>query len=218
MRPSTADLRDVCRLLGGLTLAGARTELLRQLRQESVPAALGEAVGGELGNALVAMQRALDEEALEPLAAEYTRLMVANADRGARSPLPVPPWEDCYVGGERKIFGARSQAARRAYAAVALGFDGMASQPADHVGLELCFVAALLDQEERGERDDSGRAAFVDGHLRSFSPAIGKALAACSRSAFWRETGRAIASIPGALSAEAHCNTEVSSHHSSAQR
>jgi len=204
MMATTSDLRDVCRLLGGLALEGAKPDLLREIQHEGAAAKLGLAMGGRLGEALTAMQGALDEEDPDALAAEYTRLMVANADRGARSPLPVPPWEDCYTGDGRKVLGPRSQAALRAYAAAALGFEGMKEQPADHVGLELCFVAALLDEEEKGARDATTRAAFVNEHLRAFSPALGRTLTDAARTTFWREAGRAIALLPGPLSGELH--------------
>jgi TorA maturation chaperone TorD len=194
-----AELRDLCRLLGGVALNGANVDLLREIRREQVASRLAAAVDGELGEALGAMQRALEDEDAEAVAADYTRLMVANAERGARSPLPVPPWEDCYSGGERRVLGARSRATLQAYAAAGLGFAGMTEQPADHIGLELCFVAALLDEEERGERDVSARSAFVDEHLKSFSPALGRSLASCAHKTFWRETGRAIALLPGVL-------------------
>lgn len=203
MTATTSSLRDVCRLLGGLTLEGARSGLLRELRQQGAVAKLGAAVGGPLGEALATMQSALEREDADALAAEYTRLMVANADRGARSPLPVPPWEDCYTGEGRKVLGARSRAALQAYAAAALGFEGMKEQPADHVGLELCFVAALLDEEEKGERDASVREAFVSEHLTSFSPALGRTLADATRTSFWRETGRALGLLPGLLTSSA---------------
>jgi len=204
MMATTSDLRDVCWLLGGLALGGARPDLLREVRQGGVTAKLGVALGGQLGEALATMQRALEAEEPDALATEYTRLMVTNADRGARSPLPVPPWEDCYKGEGRKVMGSRSQTALRAYAAAALGFEGMKEQPADHIGLELCFVAALLDEEARGARDATARAAFVSEHIRGFSPALGRALTDAARTTFWREAGRAIALLPGPLSGETH--------------
>jgi TorA maturation chaperone TorD len=199
MTALASELRKACQLLGGLALEGAQPELLCELRHSGLAGDLGRSVGGELGAALEAMQQALGREDAEALAAEYTRLMVASADGGGRRPLPVPPWEDCYRGGERRVLGPRSQAALRAYAAAELGFDGMKEQPADHLGLELCFVAALLAEEERGERDDSARRAFLSDHLASFSPAIGHALASAARADFWREMGRAVVQLPAPL-------------------
>jgi TorA maturation chaperone TorD len=186
-------------LLGGLTLDGAKVELLREVQREKPAVKLAAAIEGELGVALGKMQRAIDDDDPETVAAEYTRLMVANAEGGARSRLPVPPWEDCYTGGERHVLGARSRTTLHSYAAARLGFDGMTEQPADHIGLQLCFVAALLDEEVRGERDDTARSAFVTEHLKTFSPALGRTLADAARKAFWREAGRAIALLPGVL-------------------
>ena len=196
MAASKTDLRDVCSLLGGLALHGAQVDLLRAIQRENAATRLATSFGGEMAQALTRMQEALAEEGHAPVAKEYTRLMVANGEGGARSALPVPPWEDCYAGGERKVLGERSRAALNAYAAAKLGFDGMTEQPADHIGLELCFVAALLDEEERGERDATARTAFVDEHLKNFSPSLGRTLADAAHESFWRETGRAIALLP----------------------
>jgi len=203
--PPNAGLRDVCRLLGGLALEGSRVELLRSLREDGTVARLGPEVGDDLAEALAGMQRALAEEEPEFLAAEYTRLMVADAEGGPRRPVPVPPWEDCYVGTERRVFGPRSRAALQAYVAAGLGYDGIGQVPADHVGLELCFVATLLDEEVRGERDEAARAAFVTDHLAAFSTALARAMTDATRSEFWRQVGRALTLLPPAL-AETHAS------------
>jgi len=194
---STSDLRDTCQLLGGLALDGARVDLLREIQRDGTAARLGTSLGDELGVALSAMQHALDEEELESLAVEFTRLLIAS---GARKPVPVPPWEDCYVGKGRVVQGDRSRAALLAYATARFAFDGITEQPADHMGLELCFVAALLDEERSGERDGTARAAFVEEHLKTFSPAFGRTLSEAAGKSFWREAGKAIAMLPAALS------------------
>lgn len=189
----------VCRLLGGLLLDGANTALLAALDRDQILGELGVEVGGELGAALTAAQSSLRLEGAELVAREFTRLFVASSDGGARLPLLVPPWEDCWVGAERRVLGPRSRAVLRAYVEAGLGFDAMAERPADHVGLELCFVAELYDQEERGERDPSARDAFVRRHLGVVASAVGAALAGRARGPHWRDVGRALVALPSFL-------------------
>ncbi len=202
MKPtqSKGDLRDLCRLLGELTLRGWRVEVLRRFRQEGLARRLSTLFEDELGGALEVLHGALCREEAEAIAAEYTRLMVASGAPGEKSRLLVPPWEDCYSGdGSREVLGAQSRAVLQAYAAARLGFDGMTREPADHIGLELCFTASLLEEEERGERDDSARLAFAAAHLRRFSLAFGEALRDAAREGVWQETGRTLALLPGVL-------------------
>jgi len=192
-------LRGVCQLLGGLTLDQAKTELLEALKRDRLPAGLAGACSGDLAQALEAMQAALDSEDVQSLAVEHATLMVANAAGGARRPLPVPPFEDCYAGTERVAQGERSRAALKAYVAAGLGFENMKAYPSDHIGLELCFVAALLDAEARRERDAAARSAFVQEHLAAFAPALGKSMGSAAKTAFWQGTARALTALPAAL-------------------
>lgn len=195
--------RDICRLLGGLLLDGANLDLVRVVARERTmhllsAQALEESLE-ELGAGLLAMQRALVDEAAPHVASEYTRLVVASTEGGARRSLLVPPWEDCWLGSERRVLGERSRAVLAAYVAAGLGFDAMKEKPADHVGLELCFLATLLDEETHGERDGSAHDAFAEEHLGPLSPQIGGALVRESRGEFWRETGRVLQLLPGAF-------------------
>ncbi|MBI4954554.1 MAG: molecular chaperone TorD family protein [Myxococcales bacterium] len=187
-----------CHALGRLALSGAAPALLDELRREATLAQAGASLPGELGSALGAMHEALAAEPPGAIALEYTRLMVTNAADGARRPLPVPLYEDCYAG-ERRVMGPRSRAALLAYAAAGLGFDGMRDGPADHLGLELCFVAALVAEEARGERDASARAAFVREHVSPFAAAVATAMQQSARTRFWRATSRALAALPAAV-------------------
>ena len=188
-------LSEVCNLLGGLLLEGADTDLLARLRDAKAVSACVESVGGALGSSLVRLQAELERGELMDVAVDYTRLMVTDATAGARGPLPVPPWEDCHHGHERQVMGERGQAAFRAYVSAGLGFDDMTTRPADHIGLELCFVAALLMEEVDGERDDRVRAAFVREHLDVFAPRIGGALANKARCGVWTAVGLALIAL-----------------------
>lgn len=191
-------MREVLALLGGLLLEGAATGLLDELRAEQVFARSSSAAGGPLGAALGAAQASLDEADSNALATEYTRLFILPAG-GPRGRLVIPPWEDCWLGEERTVLGERSRAAMLAYAGAGIGFDAMDERPSDHLGLELCFVSALLVEEEAGERDGAARRAFVREHVQRFAPLIGAALARESREPFWRALGDALTALPDPL-------------------
>ena len=95
--------------------------------------------------------------------------------------------------------GERTRAVLKAYIEAGLGFDQIKEQPADSIGLELLFVAALLDEEVAGAREASARKAFVAEHLGPFARVLGNVLVTASKTEFWRETGRALVLLPDAL-------------------
>jgi TorA maturation chaperone TorD len=189
-------LRDVCRMLGGLLLEGARRDLLEEVVAREPARTLGTRLGAAMAGPLDAMQAAIEAEGVQATAVEYTRLTVADATAGARKPVPVPLWEEVYLGSDRRVAGERTRAVLKKYVEAGLGFDRIKEQPADTIGLELLFVAALLDQEAAGTRDASARKAFVAEHLGPFARALGNVLATASKTAFWREAGRALVLLP----------------------
>lgn len=194
-------IRDVCRLLGGLTLEGAKPEVLSSVRDTGLAEQLADQVDGPLAAALRELRVAAFATSVEELGVEYTRLVLTGTSR--RKPAPVPPWEDCWQGTGRAVMGERSRAALLSYAAANLGFDGLKDRPADHIGLELLFVATLLDEELSAGRDASSRAAFVRDHLTSFCPAIGAAFVSASPSPFWSAVGAALSALPPWLASRA---------------
>lgn len=188
--------RDLCALIGGLLLDGASQALLGELAATGRAADLAARVGGALAAPLGAMQEALRQEGIHAVAAEYTRLTVADGTAGPRRPVPVPLWADVQLGNTRQVLGPRSRAALESYLAAGLGFHGMREVPADHVGLELLFLAALLDQELRGERDAAARTAFLGEHLKPLAEAVGGSFQVEARDAFWRALGAALSLVP----------------------
>ena len=193
--------RDLCRLLGGLMLDGANPALLAELLVHRSASRLGDALGGDLSATLSAIEEALGREGIPATAAEYTRLTVADG-RGARRPVPVPLWEDVHLGGERRVHGERSRQVRKAYLDAGLGYDGIQQAPADHVGLEFLFVAALLEEERHGRRDSSARRDFVATHLGPCAAAVGWALQHAAKGGVWRGVGRSIVQAPFILDGE----------------
>ncbi len=186
-------IRDVCQLLGGLALDGANLQLLQRIHHDGAADELAGRVEGPLGEALRGLSGGT--ESTEQLAAEFTRLTLIGPK--ARGRPPIPPIEDAWSEGtSRKLVGDRSLAVMKAYAAASLGFDGMKGEPSDHIGLELCFVAALADEESQGARDSSARDQFVKDHLAGFAPRFGGALREQSTMAFWRAVGAALVELP----------------------
>ncbi len=191
-------LAETLALLGGILLKGTDGGLFDELREEPIVAELAALLIGPLGDALNALQNALNHEETSLLVEEYARLFVVPAG-GAWGHVIVPPWEDCWTGRERRVMGERSHAAMRAYAAAGVGFEAMGEKPADHVGLELCFIATLLNEELDGARDGAARRAFGREHLEHFLPQIGKALSQASTSEFWKSFGSALEALPAVL-------------------
>jgi TorA maturation chaperone TorD len=91
---------------------------------------------------------------------------------------------------------------RKAYLDAGLGYDGIQQAPADHVGLEFLFVAALLEEERHGRRDSSARRDFVAVHLGPCAAAVGWALQHAAKGGVWREVGRSIVQAPFILDGE----------------
>ncbi|MBI4511757.1 MAG: molecular chaperone TorD family protein [Deltaproteobacteria bacterium] len=199
MTADLAPLGDTCRLLGRLLLEGASTSLLDEIRQQELFRSLGERCDGKLGETLKDVNESLQRQDTLALSREYTRLFVANAVEGKRQPILVPPWEDCHLGSSHQVMGERSRAVFQAYVAAELGFDDMLGKPADHIGLELLFVAALIHEELGGERDTKARESFCSEHLEEFAKTIGERVAGATHERFWRGIGDAVATLPAYL-------------------
>jgi len=124
------------------------------------------------GVALLAESGAADEDEAR-VRRDYTRLF-----RGP-GPMKAPPYESVHRSEDRLLFEAETMQVRAAYAEFGLVAPRLNSEPDDHVGLELSFVATLavrgLDALEAG--DDRALAqilralvAFLDEHLLAWAP------------------------------------------------
>jgi len=193
-----ATARDLSRLLGGLLLEGAHPALLSEVAVHRTASKIGEGLDGEIALALVAFEKELVRRGIEAAAVEYTRLTIVDG-RGARNPVPVPLWEDVHLGPDRRVMGERCRMVRMAYREAGLGFDGIQTVPADHIGLEFLFVASLLEEERGGWRDPVARRAFVRTHLGPCAAAIGWALHRAAKEGAWRHLGRAVVEAPWVL-------------------
>jgi TorA maturation chaperone TorD len=190
--------RDLARLLGGLLLEGARPGLLAEVAEHRTASRVGSALDGEMAAALGAFEEALVRGGILAAAVEYTRLTVVDG-RGARRPVPVPLWEDVHLGPDRRVMGERCRMVREAYREAGLGYDGIGTVPADHIGLEFLFVAALLEEERQGRRDPAPRRAFVATHLEPCAAAVGQALQRAANGGVWGHLGQAVVRAPSVL-------------------
>ncbi len=88
-------------------------------------------------------------EAFEEVKADYTRLFIGLSD------VLAPPWESVYLSREHLLFQEQTLQVRTWYARFGLEAEKLHSEPDDHIGLELSFLAHLaklsldgLDQKD----------------------------------------------------------------------
>lgn len=87
-----------------------------------------------------AQRGGISAEAFDDLRVDYTRLLV-----GAGNVL-APPWESVYFNHERMVFQEQTLQVRAWYHRFGLEATKHTSEPDDHIGLELNFVAHLAQQ------------------------------------------------------------------------
>lgn len=137
--------------------------LLARAAAEGLAGAWPLAPGTPEGQAaLASLARALDPLDAEAIAADNTRLFLGPAD-------PVPVWESVWTTEEHLLYAPCEAEVRACYAASGFA-PPCTNEPADHLSLELAFLAALLS---RGE-EDAARA-FLAAHLgRWAAPCLGE--------------------------------------------
>lgn len=134
-------------------------------------------------------QAKLQRAACEPrlaLAEDHARLFAGP------SPL-APPWESVWLEREKLLFGERTAQIARLYAD--WGLASAAHEPPDHLGLELAFLAMLLElasQKPEGPAS-TGQAALdtakllLGEHILQFAPALLKAASQAAQSGFYAQ-------------------------------
>jgi TorA maturation chaperone TorD len=185
------------RLFAQVFLDAPSGELFAALADPGLAEAAEAAGGAATGAALRAMQDGTaSEEGRAAARVDATQLFIANR------PLPAPPWESVYRGPERELFGPPAAEALRAYAEAGVVFDGWKDRPADHVGLELAFMAEVIS---RGVNAGSGGArgaetSFLRERLLGWAPAFCTRVEENARTPFYRA---AAAGLRAFLAAEA---------------
>lgn len=173
------------RLLGGLLEQCPTPALLQAVAADPLLGELSARAGGGLGAGLAALPSHAGE--VDEVRADYVSLFIGPKHKRA------PPWESVYRTPERKVMGSPNAEVTRSYAARGVGFDGIGSRPADHVALELEFVALLLEREDPSE-DEAARA-FLDAHLLAWVPDLARDIALQATTPFWRVTAEVLGAL-----------------------
>jgi TorA maturation chaperone TorD len=165
------------RLLARLTLAEVDDGLARALSDVPV---FGEALTASGG---------LD--ALQALRVEYTRTFLMN----------VHPYESVYLDESAMLNTARSSSVLQHYRRHGLDPSDAAAGSPDHLGLELEFMASLIDQEAAARAAGDIDAAdalkdeqvhFLQEHLLQWGPILGRLLAETAQSPFYQALGETV--------------------------
>lgn len=113
------------------------------------------------------------EAILEQLKADYNRLFVGP------NHLLAPPWESVYLTEERLTFDQMTLDVREFYRRHDLEFALLNKEPDDHFGVELEFMAELINRQlqhiEKGQVDEAHylvkeQKAFLREHLTQWTP------------------------------------------------
>ncbi len=121
-------------------------------------------------------------EYMERLAADYQRLFIGPGS------IPAPPWESVYCSREKLLFGEPDLLVRHAYRR-----DGLMvkhSEPADHIALELAFMAYLCrigsKEKKRFYEILHTQQNFLEEHLLQWISRWGDDIIQNSQTVFWR--------------------------------
>lgn len=115
--------------------------------------------------------------------ADYDQLFVGPGH------LPAPPWESVYRTEERLVFDWPTLEVRAEYRRMGLAVT-KPSDPDDHIGLELLFLATLADREAAGDSAAAEAAQqFLEAHLLQWAPAFCADVVAHAQTDLYRGLG-----------------------------
>lgn len=172
-------------LLSSMYLCKPTGEALANWRQllEAEPLAGTE----ELAKALHAINPDSEQE-LEDILWEYTRLFIGPYR------LAAPPWESVYTSPKRLLMQEAVDRVQKFYAEAGVQLGDTAIMP-DHAGIELNFVAILLEKiksdPDREPRYRELADRFAVEHLKRWLPAFSVDLEKASVSPLYKELARA---------------------------
>lgn len=131
------------------------------------------------------MDSVLTDEAYHELVADNTLLFAGHQE------MVCPPWESFYFNTERQIFQRQTLEVRNWYRDYGLQITKLNSEPDDHIGLELEFVAILLKQalEAEGSQRDfllSATKNFIQEHPASWIHLWTKGVSQTARTDFYQ--------------------------------
>jgi TorA maturation chaperone TorD len=137
---------------------------------------------------------------LDELRADYTRLFVGPGK------IIAPPWESAQVDEERLTFQEETLAVRAWYARFGLQVVRLYSEPDDHVGLELAFLAHMTQLALAAENDPArqreilaAERAFVAEHVQKWVPGWCAQVVGQARTDFYRGVARVTAGVVAEL-------------------
>jgi TorA maturation chaperone TorD len=108
------------------------------------------------------------DEVLTPIRQDYTKLFIGPAN------LWAPPWESVYLTEEKLTFGEPTLSVREFYLRHGLQYERKNSEPDDHFGLEMEFMARLIakqqqelanDQQEKAHLIEKEQILFLKEHI-----------------------------------------------------
>jgi len=130
-----------------------------------------------------------DQERLDALIRDYRRLFIGPGH------VPAPPWESVYLSIEGLVYEEQTMAVRKFYARYGLQSPKRYTEPDDHFGLEMAFLAHLctlaLAAIEAGDADGladhlAAMRAFLKEHLLLWAPAFLSRVIEHAQTAYYR--------------------------------
>jgi TorA maturation chaperone TorD len=145
--------------------------------------------GVQLATGYLEAHDANQEEALDRLRGEYTRLFIGPAE------LPAPPWESVYLSRDRLLFQKQTMEVRRVYRKFGYVPTNYPHEADDHLGLELDFMFRLASRtkEETSQNYlDSAfdllqeQASFLEDHLLEWVPELCEDILQAAETSFYQ--------------------------------
>lgn len=110
---------------------------------------------------------------LDELNEEYMELFIGPGH------LEAPPWESVYLTRERLLFGEPTFKVRNFYHSFGIACSTGENEPDDHIGLELLFMAKLIEQtlayiaeNQSIKQELMGQKKFLEEHILKWVPAF----------------------------------------------
>ncbi|MBO8159224.1 molecular chaperone TorD family protein [Thermosyntropha sp.] len=119
---------------------------------------------------------------LEKLEVDFTRLFINGVPTAK-----AHPFAGWYMGDEI-VFGESDRSILNFYAAYGLNYDLSQSIPADHILVELEFIAVMLEEYEKSRQGLYLKAVeeFIDGHVTKWVPFFAKEIRNHAETVFYR--------------------------------
>jgi len=135
------------------------------------------------------VEAGLSDETLKLMQVDYTSLFIGSAN------IIAPPWGSIYLSDSRLMFQEKTLEVRNWYRRFGLQSEKLYSEPDDHIGLELAFLAHLakLGVQAIDEEDQEQFAALLDAqrnfmseHILRWAPRFCKKVIAGAKTDLYR--------------------------------